>query len=152
MRSVPEAAAVPQEAPVIDRAGSRIDHLNIAVPDIAAAATFYDTVLASIGITKMLDFPADPGDRRPAMIGYGWPDRKPFFWLVDEGVVGTNMHLAFSVETREDVHVFYDAAIAAGATSREAPAVHPEYHADYYGGFVDDPHGINLEAVCHRAG
>jgi catechol 2,3-dioxygenase-like lactoylglutathione lyase family enzyme len=136
---------------VIDRSGSRIDHLNIAVPDIAAAAAFYDPVLASIGITKMLDIPADPGGGRPAMIGYGWPDRKPYFWLVDEGTVGTDMHLAFTVDTREDVQVFYDAALAAGATSRETPAVRTEYHADYYGGFVDDPHGINLEAVCHAA-
>jgi catechol 2,3-dioxygenase-like lactoylglutathione lyase family enzyme len=135
---------------MIDRAGSRIDHLNIAVPDLAAAAAFYEPVLASIGIATMLDIPAAPeDDGRPAMIGYGWPERKPFFWLVDEGTVGTNMHLAFTVDTREDVHVFYDAALAAGATSRQPPAVHTQYHADYYGGFVNDPHGINLEAVCH---
>lgn len=133
-----------------DRSGSRIDHLNIAVPDLAAAAAFYEPVLASIGIAKMLDIPAEPADDdRPAMIGYGWPDIKPFFWLIDGGTVGTNMHLAFTVDTREEVHVFYEAALAAGATSRQAPAVHTQYHADYYGGFVDDPHGINLEAVCH---
>jgi catechol 2,3-dioxygenase-like lactoylglutathione lyase family enzyme len=62
---------------VIDRSGSRIDHLNIAVPDLAAATAFYDPVLASIGITRMLDIPAEPGGARPAMTGYGWPDRKP---------------------------------------------------------------------------
>jgi catechol 2,3-dioxygenase-like lactoylglutathione lyase family enzyme len=131
-----------------DRSGSRIDHLNIAVPDLAAAMTFYEPVLASIGIAQMLVVPA--GAHGPAMTGYGWPDRKPFFWLVDGGTVGTNMHLAFTVDTRDEVHVFHRAALAAGATEREAPAVRPEYHADYYGGFVDDPHGINLEAVCHH--
>ncbi len=137
---------------MIDRSGSRIDHLNIAVPDLAAATAFYDPVLASIGITRMLDIPAESGGARPAMTGYGWPDRKPYFWLVDEGTVGTNMHLAFTVDTREDVRVFHEAALAAGATEREAPAVRLEYHAHYYGGFVDDPHGINLEAVCHHTG
>ncbi|MCZ2849460.1 VOC family protein [Modestobacter sp. VKM Ac-2978] len=131
-----------------DRSGSRIDHLNIAVPDLAAAMAFYEPVLASIGIAQMLVIPA--GDHGPAMTGYGWSDRKPFFWLVDDGTVGTNMHLAFTVDTRDEVHVFHEAALAAGATEREAPAVRPEYHPDYYGGFVDDPHGINLEAVCHH--
>ena len=134
---------------MIDRSGSRIDHLNIAVPDLRAAAAFYEPVLRSIGIAEMLDIPADAGDDRPAMIGYGWPGIKPFFWLVDEGTVGTNMHLAFTVDSREQVHAFYAAALAAGATTRDAPGVFPEYHADYYGAFVADPNGINLEAVCH---
>ncbi len=59
------------------------------------------------------------------------------------------MHLAFTVPTRADVDTFHHAALTAGATSLQSPAVHPEYHADYYGAFVLDPHGINLEAVCH---
>ncbi len=84
------------------------------------------------------------------MTGFGWPEVKPFFWLVDHGTVGTNMHLAFTVDRRGDVQTFYDAALAAGATVLLAPGVRPEYHADYYGGFVYDPHGINLEAVCHH--
>ncbi|NAZ81807.1 VOC family protein [Kineococcus sp. R8] len=134
---------------MIDRSGSRIDHLNVAVPDLAAAVAFYEPVLASIGIVKMLEIPEVPEPPRAAMTGFGWPRVKPFFWLVDHGTVGTNMHLAFTVDTREDVRTFYAAALAAGATSRDAPAVWPEYHDDYYGGFVDDPHGINLEAVCH---
>lgn len=59
------------------------------------------------------------------------------------------MHLAFTATTRKAVHAFYEAALAAGATSRQAPDLQPMYHPDYYGAFVDDPHGINLEAVCH---
>ena len=133
-----------------DRSGSRIDHLNIAVPDLGAAVRFYEPVLASIGITKMLEIPPAPTSDRPAMTGFGRAQVKPYFWLVDRGTVGTNMHLAFTVDTREEVHVFFDAALTAGAISRESPAVHPEYHVDYYGAFVDDPHGINLEAVCHH--
>ena len=135
--------------PRLDRAGSRIDHFNLAVPDLQAAVAFYEPVLATIGITKMLEIPAVPSENFPAMTGFGLADVKPYFWLVDEGTVGTNMHLAFTVDDRESVDVFYAAALAAGATAREAPAVHVQYHEDYYGGFVDDPHGINLEAVCH---
>ena len=60
------------------------------------------------------------------------------------------MHLAFTVDTRAEVVTFYRAALAAGATSLQEPAVHPEYHDDYYGAFVLDPHGINLETVCHH--
>ena len=136
----------------MNRAGSRIDHLNVAVPDLAAAVAFYEPTLASIGITKMLQIPPNATANQPtAMTGFGLADVKPYFWLIDGGVVGTNMHLAFTVETREDVETFYRAALAAGATSLLPPAVHPEYHVDYYGGFVIDPHSINLEAVCHHA-
>jgi catechol 2,3-dioxygenase-like lactoylglutathione lyase family enzyme len=138
------------ETPGIDRAGSRIDHLNIAVPDLDAAVAFYEPTLASIGITKMLEIPADPASNQPAMTGFGRAEVKPYFWLIDQGTVGTNMHLAFTVDTREDVIVFYRAALDAGATPLIAPAVHLQYHPDYFGGFVTDPHGINLEAVCHR--
>lgn len=133
-----------------DRSGSQIDHLNIAVPDLAAAVAFYRPALESIGIVTILEIPADYSPGLPAMTGFGWPERKPFFWLIDGGTVGSNMHLAFTVDSRQDVQTFYDAALAAGAEDRLAPAVHPEYHADYYGGFVTDPHGINLEAVCHH--
>lgn len=133
-----------------DRSGSRIDHLNIAVPDLAAAVGFYEPVLASIGITKMLEIPPNATPNQPtAMTGFGLAGVKPYFWLIDGGTVGTNMHLAFTVDTRAEVSTLYQAALSAGATSLLTPAVHPEYHADYFGGFVADPHGINLEAVCH---
>ena len=85
-----------------------------------------------------------------AMTGYGWPDTKPFFWLIDDGNVGTNMHLAFTVDTRELVHAFYETAAGLDAQLLHPPATHPEYHEHYYGAFVLDPHGLNLEAVCHH--
>ena len=120
------------------------------MPDLRAAVAFYEPVLAAIGIAKMLEIPAVPASDQPAMTGFGRAEVKPYFWLIDSGTVGTNMHLAFTVDTREEVDVFYRAALDAGAISRDAPAMHLEYHPDYYGGFVTDPHGINLEAVCHR--
>jgi catechol 2,3-dioxygenase-like lactoylglutathione lyase family enzyme len=141
----------PRTGKELDRSGSGIDHLNIAVPDLAAAVAFYEPVLASIGITKMLEIPPNLTPNQPtAMTGFGLADVKPYFWLIDGGTVGTNMHLAFTVDSREDVATFYQAALAAGASSLQEPAVHPEYHPDYFGGFVLDPHGINLEAVCHH--
>lgn len=134
----------------IDRAGSRIDHLNIAVPDLRFAVDFYEPTLASIGIAKMLEIPPDLTPNQPdAMTGFGLAGVKPYFWLIDHGWVGSNMHLAFTVDRRTEVDTFVAAALAAGATLLQEPAVHPEYHSDYYGGFVLDPHGINLEAVCH---
>ena len=107
-------------------------HLNVAVPDLAAAKAFYEPVLATLDIHPPLDIPATPAD--PAMTGYGWTDTKPFLWFIDNGTVGTNMHLA----------------LAAGAQPLHPPRTHPEYHEHYYGAFVLDRHGINLEAVCHR--
>jgi catechol 2,3-dioxygenase-like lactoylglutathione lyase family enzyme len=135
---------------MIDRSGSRVDHLNIAVPDLEAAVTFYEPVLASIGITKMLEIPADPAEERPAMTGFGRAEVKPYFWLVDDGEIGTNTHVAFTVDTRDEVTTFYRAALDAGASPLHAPAVHEQYHSDYFGGFVIEPHGINPEAVCHH--
>lgn len=141
---------------VLDRSGSRIDHLNLAIPDLNAGVAFYEPVLASIGITKMLEigpYPSsdEPGaPLNPAMTGFGLAGVKPYFWLVDGGTVGTNMHLAFTVDTQEEVETFYAAALAAGATPLHPPAIHTQYHDDYYGGFVLDPYGINLEAVCHH--
>ncbi|SDW69446.1 Catechol 2,3-dioxygenase [Amycolatopsis xylanica] len=133
----------------VDRSGSRIDHLNIAVPDLGAAAGFYEPVLASIGIVKMLEIPAGLTEGQLAMVGFGWPERKPYFWLLERGSVGTGMHLAFTVDDRAAVEAFYRAALAAGAVPEHAPAVHAEYHEDYFGAFVTDPLGISLEAVCH---
>lgn len=131
-----------------DRSGSQIDHLNIAVPDLNRARSFYDPLLASIGIQPVLDIPATATDA--AMTGYGWPDTKPFFWLIDNGTVGTNMHLAFTVGTRDLVHAFYDTAASLDAQLLHPPRTHPEYHEHYYGAFVLDPYGLNLEAVCHH--
>jgi catechol 2,3-dioxygenase-like lactoylglutathione lyase family enzyme len=132
---------------VPDYAGSLIDHLNIAVPDLARSLAFYEPVLATLGITKLLRVPAGPGQLE--MHGFG-RHPKPFFWLVADGRVGDDMHLAFTAADRDTVRAFYDAALAAGATSLLPPGLRPEYQPDYYGAFVLDPDGINLEAVCHH--
>lgn len=78
---------------------------------------------------------------------------KPFFWLVESGKDGprydADTHVAFTCDDRATVDAFHAAATAAGGTSLRAPGVWAEYHPDYYGAFVADPSGVNIEAVCH---
>ncbi|MCU1391434.1 MAG: Glyoxalase/bleomycin resistance protein/dioxygenase [Ilumatobacteraceae bacterium] len=118
-----------------------LDHLSIQCQDIAAAGRFYDTVLAAIGGKRVLDF----GD----VIGYGveFPD----FWIGAQTTGGANreVHIAFVAPSRDAVDAFFAAARAEGAEVLHEPRVWPEYHADYYGAFVRDPDGNNVEAVCH---
>jgi catechol 2,3-dioxygenase-like lactoylglutathione lyase family enzyme len=130
-------------------AGSRIDHLNLSVPDLERSVAFYTPVLEVLGITTLLAVPADPEQDQLAMHGYG-VGYKPFFWLVEKGRMGENVHLAFTADDRDTVHRFWDAALAAGAGPQLPPAVHEEYHPGYYGAFVLDPDGASLEAVCHE--
>jgi catechol 2,3-dioxygenase-like lactoylglutathione lyase family enzyme len=123
--------------------GLMLDHLSIQCADVATSAAFYDTVLATIGGQRVMDF----GE----VIGFGGPPM-PDFWLgpraTGEGF--RESHIAFSAPDRAAVRAFFDAAVAAGAEALHEPRVWPEYHPNYYGAFVRDPDGNNVEAVCHR--
>jgi catechol 2,3-dioxygenase-like lactoylglutathione lyase family enzyme len=118
-----------------------IDHLSLQVADVAAASAFYDTVLAPLGGRRILDF--------GQVVGYGTD--QPRFWLGPTGTGGEarEVHVAFIAADRAGVHAFFDAAVGAGAEVLHEPRVWPEYHPDYYGAFVRDPDGNNVEAVCH---
>ncbi len=118
-----------------------LDHLSIQVADVASSAAFYDRVLAPVGGHRMMDF--------GQVIGYG-TDR-PSFWLGPVSTPGTarEAHIAFVAPNRDAVVEFYNAALAAGVEILHAPRVWPEYHANYFGAFVRDPDGNNVEAVCH---
>jgi catechol 2,3-dioxygenase-like lactoylglutathione lyase family enzyme len=121
-----------------------LDHVSIQCADIEASAAFYDTVLATIGGGRILDF----GD----VIGYGLPPM-PDFWI-GRHVTGEGFresHIAFSAPDRAAVRAFFEAAEAAGAEVLHAPRVWPEYHPNNYGAFVRDPDGNNVEAVCHSS-
>ena len=119
-----------------------LDHLSIQCADIAASAAFYDAVLAPLGGARIMDF----GN----VIGYGM-DGKPDFWIGEQTTGGANResHIAFFATDRATVHAFFDAAVASGAEVLHEPRVWPEYHPNYYGAFVRDPDGNNVEAVCH---
>lgn len=124
-----------------------IDHLGINCTDYAASQRFYDAVLGVLGYTRQMDV-------GPA-IGYG-RDGNPTFWVADAGAgeaSGPNreVHIAFSAADQQQVQAFYDAAVGLGAESLHAPRLWPEYHPGYFGAFVRDPDGNNVEAVCHRA-
>jgi catechol 2,3-dioxygenase-like lactoylglutathione lyase family enzyme len=119
-----------------------LDHVAIQCADVPASAAFYDTVLAPLGGKRILEF--------EDVIGFGVPPM-PDFWLgprrTGEGF--RESHLAFSAADRAAVDAFFDAAIAMGAELLHEPRVWPEYHPSYYGAFVRDPDGNNVEAVCH---
>ena len=124
-----------------------IDHIGIAVSDSAQSKAFYDAALAPIGIALIMEVPAEVTQSGGAACGYG-KDQKPFFWI-GQGKAGEGVHVAFCVETRDLVDAFYAAAMAAGAKDNGAPGLRPQYHPNYYGAFVFDPDGHNIEAVCH---
>jgi catechol 2,3-dioxygenase-like lactoylglutathione lyase family enzyme len=122
-----------------------IDHIALQCSDVPASAAFYDTVLAPLGGSRVMDF----GD----VIGYGVPPA-PEFWIGphNTGTGFRESHIAFTAASREAVRAFFGAAVAAGAEVLHEPRVWPEYHPAYYGAFVRDPDGNNVEAVCHAAG
>ncbi len=120
-----------------------IDHFSIQCNDIAASTAFYDVVLAELGGVRMMDY----GDA----IGYGVPPT-PDFWLVaqPEATPPRENHIAFTAPDRAAVRAFFAAAVQLGAEVLHEPRLWPEYHPTYYGGFVRDPDGNNVEAVCHQ--
>jgi catechol 2,3-dioxygenase-like lactoylglutathione lyase family enzyme len=120
-----------------------LDHLSIQCADVAVSASFYDTVLAPVGGQRIMDF----GD----VIGYGVPP-VPEFWIgprtTGEGF--RESHIAFAAADRAAVRAFQAAAAARDVEVLHEARVWPEYHPNYYGAFVRDPDGNNVEAVCHR--
>jgi catechol 2,3-dioxygenase-like lactoylglutathione lyase family enzyme len=124
-----------------------IDHMGIGASDFEASTRFYDAALAALGVALVMEVTAEQtGGHRGR--GYG-TDRKPFFWLGDDGPRGTGIHIAFSASSRLQVDAFYAAALSAGGKDNGAPGLRPHYHPNYYGAFVFDPDGVNVEAVCH---
>ncbi len=119
-----------------------LDHLSIQCSDPAASAAFYDAVLAPLGGRRVMDF--------GAVIGFGVPPM-PDFWIGphETGDGFRESHIAFNAPDRAAVQAFFDAAVASGAEVLHEPRVWPEYHPNYFGAFVRDPDGNNVEAVCH---
>ena len=121
-----------------------LDHLGMQCSDMAASAAFYDHVLAPLGGKRLMDF--------GVAIGYG-TEPKPDFWISAQqtGEGFRESHIAFAAPDKETVDAFFHAAVEAGAEVLHEPRMWPEYHPHYYGAFVRDPDGNNVEAVCHTA-
>ena len=124
-----------------------IDHLGINCADFAASAAFYDKVLGVLGHSRLMD----------VGVGIGYGTEGPAFWISEQPSAGPasganrEVHIAFTAPDAATVRAFFDAATGLGAEVLHEPRLWPEYHAHYYGAFVRDPDGNNVEAVCHTA-
>ncbi len=125
-----------------------IDHTGFTVSDLKRSRSFYTEALRSLGITLLMEVTAEQSGG-VAHAGFG-SGGKPFFWLGDHGRAGGPVHIAFTADSRAQVDSFYEAALKAGGKDNGAPGLRPHYHENYYGAFVLDPDGNNVEAVCHR--
>lgn len=125
-----------------------IDHIGISVENYAASKGFYLAALAPLGIGIVMNVPREESGAASDYTGFG-AEGKPFFWI-GEGSVARGLHVALVAQTRAQVDAFYAAALAAGAKDNGPPGIRAHYHPNYYGAFVIDPNGINLEAVCHK--
>jgi catechol 2,3-dioxygenase-like lactoylglutathione lyase family enzyme len=126
-----------------------IDHIGLAVADMKRARAFYLNALKPLGIVVIKEVSAEEtGGEAHAHFGAGG---KPFFSIGTGTKPKGGAHVAFAARTRAEVDNFYKAAISAGGRDNGPPGPRPHYHATYYGAFVFDPDGNNVEAVCHAA-
>ena len=123
-----------------------IDHIGFPVSDYGRAKTFYTKALAPLGYGLVMEVMQQQTGAPAA--GFG-ANGKPDFWIGDEGGMNKPLHVAIQAKDRATVEAFYKAAIAAGGRDNGAPGIRAHYHPDYYGAFVFDPDGHNIEAVCH---
>ena len=126
---------------------SIISHVSIGTSDLARAVAFYDAVLPALGCRKLFEY--------PGAVAYG--KQFPEFWVqtpIDgqPATVGNGTHFCFNAASKEAVHAFHEAALAACATDDGAPGPRPEYAKSYYGAFARDPDGHKIEAVCWDVG
>ena len=124
-----------------------IDHTGINISDFENSKEFYTKALAPLGYQLLKEFDASVTGFI-SLAGFGI-DGKPDFWITQGEVNTPRIHIAFRAQTREMVQAFYTAALEAGGRDNGAPGLRPNYHPDYYGAFVLDPDGHNMEAVCH---
>jgi catechol 2,3-dioxygenase-like lactoylglutathione lyase family enzyme len=118
-----------------------IDHVTVKVKDLAAAKAFYASALAPLGYEVLMEMDNFVG------LGAGG---KPDLWLAKYAQTAPPAHVAIAGETKEKVDAFHAAALQAGGKDNGAPGKRPEYRPGYYGAFVHDPEGNNLEVVIHH--
>jgi len=124
-----------------------IDHTGLAVSDYERSKRFYTQALAPLGYTMLMEVPrVHTGGIGVAGFGVA---PKPDFWIHEGQANKPTIHVAFRADSRSLVDAFYRAAIEAGGLDNGPPGLRPHYHPNYYGAFVRDPDGHNIEAVCH---
>ena len=117
-----------------------LDHVSLPVSKLEQSKRFYEEALSPLGYELIME-------HHISGVGFG-ESAKPDFWI-RQGEVGAAVHVAFASEDRATVDAFHEAAMAAGGRDNGGPGLRPEYHPSYYGAFVFDPDGNNIEAVCH---
>jgi catechol 2,3-dioxygenase-like lactoylglutathione lyase family enzyme len=120
-----------------------IDHVSIYVDDLAAAKAFYLAALAPLGYSILMELPDNIG------LGMGIAPN-PDLWIIAGGARKPGQHVAIRAAGRAAVRAFHAAALAAGGKDNGGPGVRAHYHPNYFGAFVHDPSGNNLEACCHE--
>ncbi len=125
-----------------------IDHTGFTVSDLSKSKAFYAAALRPLGIELIMEVTAEQTGAG-AHAGFGVAN-KAFFWIGQHGSPSSGLHVAFTAESRVLVDQFYRAALNAGGKDNGAPGLRPHYHQNYYGAFVFDPDGNNIEAVCHK--
>jgi len=126
-----------------------IDHIGFPVSDMKRSIAFYTQALAPLGITLIMEVTPEMTGNEGHHAGFG-ADKKPFFWLSTGKPPKSRSHVAFAAKDRAAVAAFYEAAIKAGGKDNGLPGLRPHYHKDYFGAFVLDLDGHNIEAVSHR--
>jgi catechol 2,3-dioxygenase-like lactoylglutathione lyase family enzyme len=124
-----------------------IDHVGFKVADYAASKAFYERVLATLGYGLIMEVTPEMTGTDGHHAGFGAAG-KPDFWI-SNGATGGTVHVAVQAKSRADVDAFHAAALAAGGRDNGPPGIRAHYHPNYYGAFVLDPDGHNVEAVCH---
>lgn len=124
-----------------------IDHIGLAVSDLARSRAFYEAALAPLGLSVQMEATPEQTESGGTAIGYG-KDSDPFFWIGDNERVGEGTHVAFAADDHLHVDAFHAAALQAGGRDNGAPGPRPQYGPSYYAAFVLDPDGVNVEAVC----
>ena len=120
-----------------------IDHIGLTVIDVEKSKAFYSSALEPLGMGIVQEV--------SGWVGFG-PVGKAEFWFGHHDLHQRPMHICLRAENRAQVDAFYQVAIAAGGQNNGEPGIREHYHPNYYGAFVIDPDGHNVEAVCHEAG
>ena len=126
-----------------------IDHMGIAVSDLARSRKFYEDALGALGMSVQMEVTPDQTESGGTALGFGVPGEK-IFWIADEERPGEGTHVAFRADRRAQVDAFHAAGLEAGGRDNGKPGLRPHYGPNYYAAFVCDPDGANIEAVCYE--